>query len=503
MRDRSFKTVASHVIRQAALSFTSPRAFSTITPATTDQGFQKIMTRVFGHYVALEMFGLWLLEFVPCLLAIYWLLAQDPLPTGIWIDVAALNHAAILALTIALTSSAIGLYRPEVCVQTRRLLVNSVVAGLLAFPAVIVVGWVAGINISSLLGQTPHGGYAIIRPLQLLLTWVLFLFATRLLFNLALRHDFLARRLIILGGAQEGRRISDAIRTVRPGFFRVTGVVSPAGELPVGETLMPAELRRQGIWGIVVTAEARGAALQEHLLHCKYAGVRIFSDIEFREQQLRRIDLEHLAPDWMLFADGLSRSLLERGLRRTGDIFACIMVLALTLPVTVLTALLIRLEDPGPVFYRQQRVGLRGQVFTLLKFRSMRVDAEARGPAWAVQRDPRVTRVGAFIRRTRIDELPQLVNVLRGEMSFVGPRPERPHFVAQLSEVIPFYRDRSSVRPGITGWAQVNFPYGASIEDAREKLSYDLYYVKHRSLFLDALILLATIRVVLFQEGSR
>jgi len=142
-------------------------------------------------------------------------------------------------------------------------------------------------------------------------------------------------------------------------------------------------------------------------------------------------------------------------------------------------------------------------VFTLLKFRSMRQDAEARGPAWAAQQDPRVTRVGAFIRRARIDELPQLINVLKGEMGFVGPRPERPHFVDQLAEVIPFYRDRACVKPGITGWAQVNYPYGASIEDARQKLSYDLYYVKHRNLFLDVLILFATVRVILFQEGAR
>ena len=155
------------------------------------------------------------------------------------------------------------------------------------------------------------------------------------------------------------------------------------------------------------------------------------------------------------------------------------------------------------MLYRQERVGLHGRAFTLLKFRSMQIDAEARGPAWAAQGDPRVTRVGAFIRRMRIDELPQLINVLKGEMGFVGPRPERPHFVDQLAEVIPFYRDRACVKPGITGWAQVNYPYGASIEDARQKLSYDLYYVKHRNLFLDLLILFATVRVILFQEGAR
>jgi lipopolysaccharide/colanic/teichoic acid biosynthesis glycosyltransferase len=155
------------------------------------------------------------------------------------------------------------------------------------------------------------------------------------------------------------------------------------------------------------------------------------------------------------------------------------------------------------MLYRQERVGLHGRPFTVLKFRSMRTDAEACGPVWAMQRDPRVTRIGSFIRLTRIDELPQLINVLRGEMSFIGPRPERPHFVAQLERALPFYRDRAQVKPGLTGWAQVNYPYGASVEDARAKLSYDLYYVKHRSLLLDLQILVATVRVVLFQRGAR
>jgi lipopolysaccharide/colanic/teichoic acid biosynthesis glycosyltransferase len=178
-------------------------------------------------------------------------------------------------------------------------------------------------------------------------------------------------------------------------------------------------------------------------------------------------------------------------------------LLLFTLPLMLVAALAIKLDSRGPVLYWQERVGLHGRTFTLLKFRSMRTDAEARGPVWAAQRDPRVTRVGGFLRLTRIDELPQLVCVLRGAMSLIGPRPERPHFVAQLEQVLPFYRDRALAKPGLTGWAQVNYPYGASVEDARAKLSYDLYYVKHRSLLLDLLILLATVRVVLFQRGAR
>jgi lipopolysaccharide/colanic/teichoic acid biosynthesis glycosyltransferase len=161
-------------------------------------------------------------------------------------------------------------------------------------------------------------------------------------------------------------------------------------------------------------------------------------------------------------------------------------------------------EGKGPVLYRQERVGLRGQVFTLLKFRSMTQDAEVNGsPVWAAQRDPRITRVGWFIRKTRIDELPQLYNVLRGYMSFVGPRPERPYFVNRLAQSIPYYQERHAVKPGITGWAQVNYPYGASLEDARNKLSYDLYYLKNRGLFLDLIILIRTVRVVLWPDGAR
>ena len=188
---------------------------------------------------------------------------------------------------------------------------------------------------------------------------------------------------------------------------------------------------------------------------------------------------------------------------RLRDVTICAGLLVATLPVALAAACLIKIDSPGPVFYRQLRTGLHGQPFTLLKFRSMRLDAECGGPCWAAVQDPRVTRIGGFLRATRIDELPQLLNVLRGEMSLIGPRPERPHFVAQLAEVIPGYTDRTAILPGITGWAQVNYPYGASVEDARHKLAYDLYYVHHRGRLLDLRILLATIRVVLLGIGAR
>ena len=189
--------------------------------------------------------------------------------------------------------------------------------------------------------------------------------------------------------------------------------------------------------------------------------------------------------------------------RRALDVIGSLLLLAFALPLLLLVAFLIRVDSTGPVLYRQSRVGLHGRIFTMLKFRSMRVDAEVAGPCWATDRDPRMTRIGAFIRATRLDEVPQLLNVLRGEMSLVGPRPERPHFVQQLAAIIPRYNERTHVLPGITGWAQINYPYGASVEDARAKLAFDLFYINNRALLLDLRILLRTIPVVLFRIGAR
>lgn len=234
-----------------------------------------------------------------------------------------------------------------------------------------------------------------------------------------------------------------------------------------------------------------------------YVNIGPLKHAEETERRWRRLDLDALAPGWILVAQGLSRRPWQAALRRGFDVTLALTLIIFTLPLMALAAAMIRLDSPGPILYRQERVGLQGRVFTLLKFRSMRTDAEVAGPAWAALNDPRVTRIGGFMRRTRIDELPQLLNVLGGEMSFIGPRPERPHFVALLADEIPFYRDREAIKPGITGWAQVSYPYGASIEDARRKLSYDLYYVKHQNLWFDLLILLATVRVVLLQQGAR
>jgi len=225
----------------------------------------------------------------------------------------------------------------------------------------------------------------------------------------------------------------------------------------------------------------------------------------FLERETGRVDLRSTNPSWLIFSDGFSSGRrLSSVAKRLFDIGASGALLLLSMPLILFTALLIRLESRGSAFYRQTRVGLFGQEFTIVKLRSMRIDAEVAGKAvWAEQDDPRITRVGRVIRKLRIDELPQLWTVLRGEMSFVGPRPERPTFVAELQQKMPYFAERHMVKPGITGWAQINYPYGASLDDARHKLEYDLYYAKNYTPFLDVVILLQTFRVVLFPEGAR
>jgi sugar transferase (PEP-CTERM system associated) len=256
---------------------------------------------------------------------------------------------------------------------------------------------------------------------------------------------------------------------------------------------------------IVAVRERRGGNLpMEELLECKLEGVSIVDLPSFFERETGHVQLDALNPSWMVFSDGFCRTSVRNLVKRIFDVCSSLGLLILTLPVFLVTAVLIALESGFPVFYRQVRVGECGRPFAVLKFRSMCVDAERDGtPQWAKKGDARVTRVGAVIRMLRIDELPQLFNVLRGDMSFVGPRPERPFFVRELEREIPYYSSRHTVKPGITGWAQIRYPYGASVEDARHKLQFDLYYAKNHSLFLDLIILLQTAQVVLLGKGAR
>ena len=256
---------------------------------------------------------------------------------------------------------------------------------------------------------------------------------------------------------------------------------------------------------IVAVREQRGGVLPlRALLDCRLGGVQVTNLARFFERVHQRVPIDSLKASWLIYGNGFRQSWSRSLVKRTFDVVIAVSLLPVALPLMVVFACLIWLDGGGPIIYRQQRVGHRGQIFTLLKFRSMAKDAEKNGEAsWASINDPRATTVGRFMRRTRIDELPQLINILKGEMSFVGPRPERPPFVAMLTEKIPFYAVRHSVKPGLTGWAQVRYTYGGNVEESAKKLEYDLYYVKNHTLLLDLLILFKTVRVVLLAEGAR
>jgi sugar transferase (PEP-CTERM system associated) len=263
-------------------------------------------------------------------------------------------------------------------------------------------------------------------------------------------------------------------------------------------------VREQRVNRIIVgLADRRGKLPIAELLEAKLQGVRIEEPETTYERLTGKIMLEELKPSWLIFSDGFRARKLTRAAKRVVDLVLSIVGMVLAAPLMALTALAVRLDTPGPVVYAQERVGEHGRTFMLYKFRSMRTDAEVGTPIWARDQDERVTRVGRIIRLTRLDEIPQLWNVLRGDMSFVGPRPERPFFIEQLAEAIPFYRQRHAVKPGVTGWAQVKYRYGASIDDAREKLRYDLYYIKHMSIIFDLTIVFDTIKVILSQKGAQ
>ena len=328
-------------------------------------------------------------------------------------------------------------------------------------------------------------------------------------------EDVFRRRVIVYGTGRHAASIAQLRRSADTHGFRVIGFVQPPGEhvaVDPGAVLGSAErlidlAQRKDIHEIVVAMDDRRRSFPlGELLECRLAGVDVTELMTFLERETGKVRLDVLNPSWIIFGNGFRRGPIRLTNERVFDVVTSLLLLLVTWPLFILTGLLIKLEDglTAPVLYRQTRVGFLGREFELLKFRSMRRDAEReRGPQWALPGDTRVTRIGAIIRRIRVDELPQLVNVLRGDMSFVGPRPERPQFVALLSATIPYYEQRHYVKPGITGWAQVCYRYGASEKDAIEKLQYDLYYVKNHSLLFDIMVLLQTAEVILLRKGAR
>ena len=347
-----------------------------------------------------------------------------------------------------------------------------------------------------------------------LFVFVVGILGWRLLFNSVTRSFYLEERILVVGTGDAARKVTRQILNQKDFAYRVIGFIdedaSRIGERIVNPGIIgtPADIPRlialHQIDRIVVgLSDRRGRLPIDELLHAKMAGVRVEEVTTTYERITGKILIDDLRPSWLIFSDGFRVSRLTRWMKRGIDLTFSAALAIVSAPFMLLTAIAVAVESGFPVLYCQERVGENGRPFTLCKFRSMRTDAEKGGtPVWAKEGDDRVTRVGRFIRKTRLDELPQLWNVVRGDMSFVGPRPERPFFVAELAKVIPFYQQRHAVKPGLTGWAQVKYRYGSSIEDATEKLRYDLYYIKHLSIIFDLTIVFDTVKVVLFRKGA-
>jgi sugar transferase (PEP-CTERM system associated) len=429
----------------------------------------------------------------------------------------------------------IGSFGDEVGTSSRPVLVGSVVFAVLGVLSLIAVGLystrqridltgvavrvVAGITSAVVLSALIYyflPGIAIGRRTLSVAAFVAVVasLGLRIVFERVFSDELFKRRVLVYGAGRRAATLLALRRRSDTRGFRLVAFVAAEGD----ETNVPNDrlLRRppdlfrwameQKVDEIVVAMDDRRRDFpMGELLECRLAGIDVLELASFLERETGKVWLNASNPSWIVLGEGFRESPILQVIERTFDILTSLLLLIPALPLMLLTAAAIRLEDglSAPVFYRQLRVGRYNQPFQILKFRSMCQNAEEEGAVWALPRDPRITKVGALIRKTRIDELPQLINVLRGNMSFVGPRPERPCFVDALAKSLPYYRSRHAVKPGITGWAQLCYPYGASDHDALEKLQYDLFYVKHRSLILDLAIVLQTVEVVLWGKGAR
>jgi sugar transferase (PEP-CTERM system associated) len=346
-----------------------------------------------------------------------------------------------------------------------------------------------------------------------LVIFLIAIIAWRMLFNRLAYASQLEERVLIVGGGPTARMVARQIQAQHDFGYRVVGfihdqdggqgVLNP-GTLGAAEDI-PLIVRNYDVDRIVVgLTDRRGRLPISELLEAKLSGVHVEDATTMYERLTGKILVDDLKPSWLIFSDGFVISRWTRFVKRLIDVVLATIGVIGSAPLALATAVAVKLDSEGPVLYGQERVGEGGRTFTVWKFRSMRTDAERGGrPVWATDQDDRITRVGRFIRKTRLDELPQFWNVLRGDMSFVGPRPERPFFVEQLAKEIPFYQQRHAVKPGLTGWAQVKYQYGSSVEDAMEKLRYDLYYIKHLSVSLDVSIVFDTVKVILFGKGAK
>lgn len=462
------------------------------------------MVRIFRHYVPGSLLFVGMVEHLFLIAAIYGALFLRWADTG-QISVS-LNEHLIPAITFAtvfsFTMFAFGLYSKEHSQNFGTVFTRLLVSFLCGFLTLAMVFYIypdLSIWRSAFAIALVAGLFGI-----LIIRWIYLSVAD---------IDAFKTRVLVLGVGERAKKIELLEGRNRRGEFACVGFVPLSDQSPQisaerniwGNMSLPELAKEQGVEEIVVAVdERRGGLPVRALLDCKLNGIRVTDYSDFWERHTGKADLDALHPSWLIFSDGFVGGWLQAGLKRIFDILASLLLLVFSLPLLALTAIAVKLESPGPIFYRQERVGLNGNTFMLTKFRSMRQDAEKDGvPRWAAINDNRITRIGAFIRKTRIDELPQIFNVLAGEMSFIGPRPERPYFVDKLCEAIPYYLERHRVKPGISGWAQLNYPYGASTEDAKEKFQYDLYYIKNYSLFLDLIVMIQTARVVLWPNGAR
>ncbi|MFC0204942.1 TIGR03013 family XrtA/PEP-CTERM system glycosyltransferase [Novosphingobium soli] len=461
------------------------------------------MIRLFKHYIPHAVVLLWIVDVLLLALAneTSWRLraGQIGIELGALPDRLA-GHGAF-ATVISLSMISVGVYGADALRSMRFAAARLLVAISLGVIALSFVDFVAGAQNFWRSTLAYSMAFAIV-----------LLILNRLLLGGFLGNTAFRRRVLVLGAGERAQRLRALGERQESGFV-IVGYVAMSESRPVVEEAISRSaihnltryVENLGVSEVVLALEERRNALPlKDLLRIKTAGVHVNEFSSFLERETGRVDLDTVNPSWLIFSDGFSSGrAISSAAKRLFDILASALLLVLTAPVILLFALLVKLDSRGPAFYRQPRVGLFGQTFDVIKLRSMRTDAEAAGAQWAAKDDPRVTRVGRFIRKVRIDELPQAWTVLKGEMSFVGPRPERPEFVADLEEQLRYYAERHMVKPGITGWAQINYPYGASIEDARHKLEYDLYYAKNYTPFLDLLIILQTLRVVLWSEGAR
>ena len=480
------------------------------------------MIKISNHYISKIVFALLLVEFLVLVASVYlgtairffgfdYISSQKFENVFLW--------ACVFALVMVFSMSAFGMYQYNFKEDFRKIFLRLMPSLALGFGIITLVFYLVpdmyfGRGILAVVIMVSAGGVLL----------------TRFVFFKSSEFKLLKSRVIILGCGSLAMECNNLAMSIGHNQYDVVGfvpmqdeecsvpsssilavkesLVSLANKYNASEIIVAVQNRRNGNFSAdgkldVTTGLINRKPIRE-LLECKLAGINVIDAATFIEREASQIRLDSLQPSWLVFGGGFDQSFLRATSKKIFDLLASLVLLIVSSPIMLITAVCIFIEDRAPIFYQQERVGKDGHTFMVLKFRSMRNDAEVGGtPQWATSNDPRTTRVGRIIRKLRIDELPQILNVLKGEMSFVGPRPERPYFVKHLCEEVPYFNVRHSIKPGITGLAQVRYQYGASVDDAIQKLQYDLYYVKNNSLFLDFLILIDTLQVVLLGKGAR